>query len=91
MASLGPVEEQKATRNTMTSYRKTSDHYSFTATHSRTVEEYSEHEPERDPTPSLPPLRVVTCDAEVVSESSRPLAKCRQITPIRFPRKKVVG
>lgn len=75
----------------MTSYRKTTDQFSFTATHRRTVEEYSEHEPEEDPTPSLPPLRVVTVDGECVDESVRPLAKCRQLTPISVPRKKVAG
>jgi hypothetical protein len=66
-------------------HRKTSDHFSFTATHRRTVEEYSEHEPESDPTPSFPALRVVTVDGETVEESTRPLARCRQVSPVVVP------
>lgn len=75
----------------MTTYRKTSDEFSYTAaSHRRVVEEYSDHESEDDPTPSYPALRVVTCTGESVSESTKPLvlAKCRQITSVRLPRKK---
>lgn len=48
-----------------------------------------EPEPERDPHPSFPPLRIVVVDGECVDETSRPLAKCRQVTPVHF--KCVVG
>lgn len=46
----------------------------------RTVVRESDDD-ERDPTPSYPALRVVTVDGHTVSESTKPLAKCRQVTP----------
>lgn len=75
-------------KKTKPMYRKISDTFSFAVTRKRTVEEYSEHEPESDPTPSPRALRVVTTDGHCISESTRPPAKCRQVTPIRVPSRK---
>jgi hypothetical protein len=44
------------------------------------------------PTPRRPALRVVTTSGETLSESTRPLARSRQVSPIQIPaRKKVAG
>lgn len=56
----------------------------------RETETYS-GEDSTDPTPRHPALRVVTTDGETVEESTRPLAKCRQLSVIQLPRKKVAG
>lgn len=44
-----------------------------------------------DPTPRRPALRVVTTDGHTIEESVRPLAKCRQVTPIRSLKRKAIG
>lgn len=59
---------------------------------SETFEDGPAPEPESDPYPSFGPLRVVTVDGETVGEETRPLAKCRQTTPVSFhARRKVAG
>ncbi len=66
----------------MKTYRKTNDTFSFAATRSRTIEEYTGEEPE--PTPRKNALRVVPTTGETVGESIRPLAKARQVTSLPF-------
>lgn len=66
-------------KDTHMTRRKTSE---LTIVSYRVVEEFSD-----DEHPSLPPA-AIDVDGEVVSESVRPLAKCRQLT---VPLKLVAG
>lgn len=58
-------------------YRRISEQYvSVTATARSRVTEEFDIDPEEDPTPSFPPMRVVPTDGETVAEATFPLAKC---------------
>jgi hypothetical protein len=51
----------------------------------RETETYSSDPTSSDPTPRRPALRVVTVDGETIEESTRPLARCRQVSPVVVP------
>jgi hypothetical protein len=69
------------------SYRRISEQYvSFTATsRSRVIEEF-DVDPEEDPTPSFPPMRVVPTDGVTVAEATFPLAKCAGERAVKLKR-----
>ena len=52
------------------------------------VVETTESDDSTPPTRHRPGLRIVTTSGETLSESTLPLAKCRQVTPVVIPARK---